>query len=115
MTWRPTLGETIEVAEGIEIVEVKPYPLPLELRNSVGSLDEAGLDRAFYQAAFKLHPPESWPVGGSDAAEGGRPVVVPAQHRAIQWLLSGSLDPALQDPLCYGADADHRWAQHLVS
>ena len=45
-------GETIEVAEGIEIVEVKPYPLPLQLRDSVGSLDEIALDRAFYGAAL---------------------------------------------------------------
>ena len=46
-------GEIIKVAEGMEIVEVKPYPLPLELRDSVAELDEVALDRAFYRAAFK--------------------------------------------------------------
>ena len=45
-------GEIVEAAEGTEILEVKPYPLPLELRDSVGSLGEVELDRAFYQAAF---------------------------------------------------------------
>ena len=45
-------GEIVEAAEGTEIVEVKPYPLPLELRDSVGSLGEVELDWAFYQAAF---------------------------------------------------------------
>ena len=45
-------GEAIEVAEAIEIVEIKPYPLPLELRTSVETLDESALDRAFYRAAL---------------------------------------------------------------
>ena len=45
-------GEIVEAAEGTEIAEVKPYPLPLELRESVGSLGEVELDRAFYKAAF---------------------------------------------------------------
>jgi 4-amino-4-deoxy-L-arabinose transferase-like glycosyltransferase len=55
-------GETIEVADGIEIVEVKPYPLPLELRDSAGSMDEVALDRAFYQAAFQAirQDPRRW-------------------------------------------------------
>jgi hypothetical protein len=45
-------GEAVEGTGEREVVEVKPYPLPLELRDSVGSLNEVALDRAFYQAAF---------------------------------------------------------------
>ena len=45
-------GEIVKAAEGMEIVEVKPYPLPLEMRDSVGSLGEAELDWAFYKGAF---------------------------------------------------------------
>jgi hypothetical protein len=46
-------GQSVDVVKGIEIVEVKPYPLPLELRDRVESLDEVALDRGLYQAAFR--------------------------------------------------------------
>lgn len=52
-------GETVAAPEGVSIVQVKPYPLPLELRDSVGVLDELALERAFYRAAYgfiREHP-----------------------------------------------------------
>ena len=57
-------GEIVEAAEGTEIVEVKPYPLPLEMRDSVGSLDEVELGWAFYEAAlgYIRQNPGRWAV-----------------------------------------------------
>ena len=43
---------SISTADAGPIVQVKPYPLPLELRDSVATLDEVALDRALYRSAF---------------------------------------------------------------
>jgi hypothetical protein len=55
-------GEVVAVAEGVTIAQVKPYPLPLELRDQVGALDEVALDRALYGAslAFIRAEPGRW-------------------------------------------------------
>jgi hypothetical protein len=55
-------GETVAAPPGVDIVQVKPYPLPLELRASVTTLDEVALDRALYRAAwaFIREQPQRW-------------------------------------------------------
>jgi len=47
-------GDVVAAAEGVSIVQVKPYPLPLELRDTVATLDEVALDRALYRASFSF-------------------------------------------------------------
>ena len=52
-------GDVVAAADGAPIVQVNPYPLPLELRDKVTSLDEVALDRALYEASFafiRAHP-----------------------------------------------------------
>jgi hypothetical protein len=55
-------GETIAVPDGITITPVNPYPLPLELRGTVATLEEVALDRALYRAslAFIRAHPRRW-------------------------------------------------------
>ncbi len=59
----PTLaaysGDAVAAPDGVSIVQVKPYPLPLELRDTVATLDEVALDRALYSASLafiQAHP-----------------------------------------------------------
>jgi hypothetical protein len=47
-------GDVVAAAEGVSIVQVKPYPLPPELRDTVATLDEIALDRALYRASFSF-------------------------------------------------------------
>jgi hypothetical protein len=47
-------GEVVSAAADLSVVEVKPYPLPLELRQTVEELGELELDSAFYRAAFSF-------------------------------------------------------------
>jgi 4-amino-4-deoxy-L-arabinose transferase-like glycosyltransferase len=47
-------GETVPGNADRLIVEVKPYPLPLELRGAIAELGELELDRAFYGVAFSF-------------------------------------------------------------
>ncbi|MBN1136042.1 MAG: glycosyltransferase family 39 protein [Anaerolineae bacterium] len=52
-------GDAVSAPEGASIVQVKPYPLPLELRDTAATLDEVALDRALYGASFSFiqaHP-----------------------------------------------------------
>jgi 4-amino-4-deoxy-L-arabinose transferase-like glycosyltransferase len=55
-------GDTLPVSANRTIVEVKPYPLPLQLRGVVSDLGETELDRAFYRVAlsFVRENPRSW-------------------------------------------------------
>jgi len=55
-------GEIVSAPDGAPIVQVKPYPLPLELRDTVATLDEVALDRALYSAsvAFIQGHPGRW-------------------------------------------------------
>jgi hypothetical protein len=55
-------GEVVAVPDGVPIVQVKPYPLPLELRGTVATLDEVALDRDLYGAslAFIQAHPRRW-------------------------------------------------------
>lgn len=55
-------GEIVPVARDRTIVEVKPYPLPLELGDGITELEELELDRAFYQEAvsFIRQNPGRW-------------------------------------------------------
>ena len=55
-------GEAVAAAEGASIVQVKPYPLPLELRDTAATLDEVALDRALYRASFSFirADPQRW-------------------------------------------------------
>ena len=55
-------GEIVSAPDGAAIVQVKPYPLPLELRDTVATLDEVALDRALYSAslAFIQGHPGRW-------------------------------------------------------
>ena len=52
-------GDIVAASDGVPIVQVKPYPLPLELRDTVATLDELDLDRALYGASLafiRTHP-----------------------------------------------------------
>jgi Dolichyl-phosphate-mannose-protein mannosyltransferase len=52
-------GDAMAAPQGAAIVQVKPYPLPLELRDTAGTLDEVALDRALYSASLayiRTHP-----------------------------------------------------------
>jgi hypothetical protein len=55
-------GEVVAAPDGVPVVQVKPYPLPLELRGTVATLDEVVLDRALYGAslAFIQAYPRHW-------------------------------------------------------
>ena len=55
-------GETVAAPAGASISQVKPYPLPLELRDTAATLDEVALDRALYGAslAFIRARPGRW-------------------------------------------------------
>jgi|GEM_PF-1836562 len=55
-------GDAVAAPDGVAIVQVKPYPLPLELRDEVATLDEVALDRALYGAslAFIRADPGRW-------------------------------------------------------
>jgi hypothetical protein len=47
-------GETVWAASDRRVIEVKPYPLPLELRGVVTDLGEVDLDAAFYREALSF-------------------------------------------------------------
>jgi len=52
-------GDAVAAPDGATIVQVKPYPLPLELRDTAATLDEVALDRALYGASLafiRAHP-----------------------------------------------------------
>ncbi len=55
-------GEAVAAPEGATFVMITPYPLPLELRDTVGVLDEVALDRALYRSAltFIRQQPRHW-------------------------------------------------------
>ena len=55
-------GDAVAAPDGATIVQVKPYPLPLELRDAAATLDEVALDRALYGAslAFIQAQPRRW-------------------------------------------------------
>jgi hypothetical protein len=55
-------GEVVAAPDAVSVVQVKPYPLPLELRGTVATLDEVALDRALYSAslAFIQAQPRRW-------------------------------------------------------
>jgi len=55
-------GEAVAAPAGASISQVKPYPLPLELRDTAATLDEVALDRALYGAslAFIRARPGRW-------------------------------------------------------
>jgi len=55
-------GEVVAAPGGAPVVQVKPYPLPLELRDTAAILDEVVLDRALYNASltFIQAQPRRW-------------------------------------------------------
>ena len=55
-------GEVVAAPEGVSIIQVTPYPLPLELRDTVATLDELALEKALYGAslAFIQAHPRRW-------------------------------------------------------
>jgi len=55
-------GQVVAAPGGVSVLQVKPYPLPLELRDTAATLDEVALDRALYNAslAFIQAQPRRW-------------------------------------------------------
>ncbi len=55
-------GKIVPTSSARMITEVKPYPLPLELRATAADLGEVELDRAFYRMAFSFiqENPRRW-------------------------------------------------------
>jgi 4-amino-4-deoxy-L-arabinose transferase-like glycosyltransferase len=49
-----TGGESTALPGDEPVVQVKPYPLPLELRGTAATLNEVALDRALYRSAFRF-------------------------------------------------------------